>query len=150
MVLSAFMKLNHIGIAASSPESFKKLLHLLGLSVNHTEDVPEQGVRTHFVSLQNQSPQDAPSLEFLEPVDPEGVIAKYIAKRGQGIHHLSFTIPTGTPGGLEGLCGRLKDHGIKLIYDKPKKGAHQMNINFIHPASASGILIELMEPADGN
>jgi hypothetical protein len=65
-------------------------------------------------------------------------------KRGAGIHHLSFTVKKGE---LDSLLGKLRANGIRLIYDQPKAGAHQMRINFIHPASAGGMLIELMEKA---
>ncbi len=135
------IRLNHIGIAVADLPGLKKLFSLLGLEVNHTEPVPEQGVKTHFLPIQ---PDAAGSyLEFLEVLDPQGTVAQFIGKRGPGIHHLSFTVPRGE---LDALCGRLRGEGFRLIYEKPKAGAHQMRINFIHPASAGGMLIEMMEP----
>lgn len=135
-------QLNHIGIAVAQLPELKKLFQLLGLEITHTEDVPEQGVKTHFLPVQN-SPAGA-SFEFLEATDPSGSVARFIEKRGPGIHHLSFTVERGE---LDSLCLRLKSEGYRLIYDAPKAGAHQMRINFIHPASAGGMLIEIMEPA---
>lgn len=132
--------LDHIGIAVSRLPELKKLFSLLGLKVDHTEDVPDQGVKTHFVPL----PREQASLEFLEVTDPTGTVAKFIEKRGPGIHHLSFRV---TRGELDPLCSRIRSEGYRLIYDVPRSGAHSMRINFIHPASAGGILIELMEPA---
>jgi methylmalonyl-CoA/ethylmalonyl-CoA epimerase len=132
--------LNHIGIAVADLPSLRKLFSLLGLSVNHVETVDEQGVKAHFLNL----PREQGHLELLEPIDPEGTIAKFIGKRGPGIHHLSFLVGKGE---LTPLCLKLKDEGFRLIYDAPKDGAHQMKINFIHPASAGGILIEVMELA---
>jgi methylmalonyl-CoA epimerase len=135
------VRLDHIGIAAASVSELRRLFELLGLKVTHTEAVPEQGVNTHFVPL----PVDvrAPSqLEFLEPIDPKGTVAQFIQKRGPGIHHLSFTVDPGT---LDATCDKLRDAGYRLIYDQPRNGAHQMRINFIHPGSAGGMLIELME-----
>ena len=76
-------------------------------------------------------------------MDPEGAVAKFIQKRGPGIHHLSFRVEKGE---LDPLCDKLKAEGYRLIYDAPRDGAHQMRINFIHPSSAGGILIEVMEP----
>lgn len=134
--------LNHIGIAVSKLPELKKLFSILGLETTHSESVPDQGVVTHFLPL----PREQASLELLEVSDPEGTVAKFIQKRGPGIHHLSFEVPTG---GLDGLCKRLAQSGYKLIYDAPKLGAHRMRVNFIHPQSAGGILIEVMERAGG-
>jgi methylmalonyl-CoA/ethylmalonyl-CoA epimerase len=103
------------------------------------EAVPEHGVTTHFLPL----PKEQASLELLEVIDPEGTVAKFIAKRGPGIHHLSFTVGEGE---LDPICDKLRGEGYRLIYDAPKAGAHSMRINFIHPATAGGLLIELMEP----
>jgi methylmalonyl-CoA/ethylmalonyl-CoA epimerase len=130
--------LNHIGIAVSQLPELKRLFSILGLSTTHSESVPDQGVVTHFLPL----PREQASLEFLEVSDPEGTVAKFIQKRGPGIHHLSFEVPKGS---LDGLCKTLGESGYRLIYPAPKPGAHQMRVNFIHPQSAGGILIEVME-----
>jgi methylmalonyl-CoA epimerase len=132
--------LNHIGIAVADLPQVKKLFSILGFAVAGTENVPEQGVNTHFLPLPHQPAQ----LELLEVVDPQGTVAKFIEKRGPGIHHLSFTVARGE---LDPLCGKLKHEGFRLIYEAPKAGAHRMRINFVHPAAAGGMLIEIMEPA---
>lgn len=132
--------LNHIGIATSKPSELERLFALLGLSKDHQEAVPEQGVVTHFLPL----PPERANLELLEPTDPEGTIAKFLQKRGPGIHHLSFQVDRGS---LEPLLDQIRAEGFRLIYDTPRMGAHQMRVNFIHPGSAGGLLIELMEPA---
>lgn len=134
------IRLNHIGVAARSLPELRKLFELLGLSITGTEPVPDQGVITHFLPM----PAGVASIELLEVTDPEGTVAKFIDKRGPGIHHLSFTVDTGK---LEPLCAKLRQNGIRLIYDAPKMGAHSMRINFIHPASAGGMLLEIMEKA---
>jgi methylmalonyl-CoA/ethylmalonyl-CoA epimerase len=130
--------LNHIGIAVSDRAKLEKLFRLLGLSVARSEPVPEQGVVTHFLPM----PQTVTSLELLEATDPQGTIAKFIASRGPGIHHLSFELRTGE---LDPLSARLAAEGFRLIYEAPRPGAHGMRVNFIHPASAGGVLIEVME-----
>jgi methylmalonyl-CoA/ethylmalonyl-CoA epimerase len=79
----------------------------------------------------------------LETIDPEGVVAKFIQKKGPGIHHLAFEVGQGE---LEYLSEKLKKEGYRLIYDRSQSGAHGMKVNFIHPGSAGGILIELTEP----
>jgi methylmalonyl-CoA epimerase len=131
--------LNHIGIAVRDLPGMKKLFSILGLESGHVEAVPDQGVVTHFLPL----PKVQGHLELLEVTDPQGTVAKFIEKKGPGIHHLSFLLAAGE---LEPLCARLKAEGYRLIYGAPRPGAHQMRINFIHPASAGGILIEVMEP----
>ena len=134
------IRLSHIGIAAQQVDALEKLFGILGLKKNHVEDVPEQGVRTHFLPLEPDA--SGSHLEFLEVTDPEGAVAQFVKKRGPGIHHLSFSVD---PGQLEPLCERLRQEGVRLIYERPRPGAHEMRINFIHPASAGGMLIELME-----
>jgi methylmalonyl-CoA/ethylmalonyl-CoA epimerase len=131
--------LNHIGIATQSGNTqLDKLFQILGFVRTHSEAVPDQGVKVHFFEL----PGQAPHLETLEIVDPAGTVAKFVEKRGPGIHHLSFQVPVGR---LDSLITELKAAGYKFTYDAPKKGAHNMRINFIHPATAGGVLIELME-----
>lgn len=130
--------LNHIGIAVNNLPATQKLFALLGLQVGHVEAVPEQGVQTHFLPL----PLEPGHLELLEVLDPGGVVAKFIAKRGPGIHHLSFLVGSGE---LDALCERLRGEGYRLMYEAPRRGAHQMRVNFVHPASAGGILLEVME-----
>ncbi len=130
--------LNHIGIAFKAPEQARKLFTLLGIQQSHSEPVPDQGVVTHFFPL----PAHAASLEFLEPVDPQGVIAQFLAKRGPGVHHLAFEV---THGELDATCERVRQAGFKLVYEQPRKGAHAMRINFVHPASTGGLLVEILE-----
>lgn len=134
------IRLNHIGIAAPETSTLERLLHILGVQKDRVETVPEQGVKTHFLPLLSDS--GGSHLELLEPLDPKGTVAQFIAKRGPGIHHLSFTVEKGQ---LDGICQKLRDEGFRLIYEQPKAGAKAMRINFIHPSSAGGILIELME-----
>jgi methylmalonyl-CoA/ethylmalonyl-CoA epimerase len=138
------ISLNHIGIAtATGNTQLTQLFQLLGITRGVTEAVPEQGVNVHFFNLTGEPPH----LELLEVEDPEGTVSKFIQKRGPGIHHLSFLVETGE---LDGLCAKLRKEGFKFTYETPKRGAQNMRINFIHPASAGGILIELMECANAN
>lgn len=134
------IRLDHIGIAVQDPKALKVLFTLLGVDYSKSERVTEQGVNVHFHSM----PQtlDSVHLELLEVEDPNGTVAKFIEKRGTGVHHLSFELAQGT---LDATCTLLQSKGYKLIYSAPKLGAQNMRINFIHPASACGVLIELME-----
>ncbi len=135
---SPSITLNHIGVATNQLTQLKRLFQILGILPGITESVPEQGVDVHFYNLTGQ----APHIEFLEVTDPEGTVAQFIKKRGPGVHHLAFEVAAGS---LDRLCDELKKEGYRLTYDAPKKGAQSMRINFIHPATASGLLIELME-----
>jgi len=130
------LKLQHIGIATDNLPQWQRLLALLSLPKTHSEAVKDQGVVTHFHPIAT----DQASLELLEVTDPEGTVAKFLAKRGPGIHHLAFEVGKGD---LELLCAKLQAAGIKLLYETPRLGAHSKLINFIHPSSAGGVLIEL-------
>jgi len=134
--------LSHLGIAVNAPEEVLKLLNILGLTKSHEEKVTSQGVMTHFVDLDGS----APTLELLEPLKesgPDAVIAKYLATKGPGVHHLAFQVKA--PERLSSLCEELSIKGYRLIYPKPVKGAHGALVNFIHPRSAGGLLFELLE-----
>ena len=137
--MTAKVTLNHIGIAtASGNTQLEKLFRILGITRGVSEEVKDQGVNVHFFNLEGTPPH----LELLEVLDPAGSVAKFIEKRGAGIHHLSFQVESGS---LDSLSDTLKKEGFKFTYEAPKLGAQDMRINFIHPATAGGVLIELME-----
>ena len=137
------VRLDHIGIAVADLSAITKLLRLLGLEIDHSESNEHQRVLTHFVPL-SSAIKEQPAIELLESSDPSGIIAQFVEKSGPGIHHLSFSVEKGQ---LDALCLELKAQGYRLIYDAPRHGARQMQINFIHPDSAGGVLVELMEPS---
>jgi methylmalonyl-CoA/ethylmalonyl-CoA epimerase len=133
------VSLNHIGIAtAAGNTQLEKLFRLLGIARGVSEAVSDQGVNVHFFNLEGTPPH----LELLEVQDPAGSVARFIEKRGPGIHHLSFLVESG---GLEPLMKTLMGEGYRFTYETPRAGAQGMRINFIHPATAGGVLIELME-----
>ena len=116
-------KLDHIGIAVKSIDAAKKIYEDLGLTIAHVESVETQKVRTAFLSVGDAN------LELLEPSSPDSTIAKYIEKRGEGIHHIAH----------------LKERGYRLINEAPVPGAHGCRVAFLHPAAGNGVLIELSE-----
>ena len=131
--------LAHIGIATEAGnQQLEKLFRLLGIARGISEKVPEQGVNVHFFNTVGEPPH----LELLEVQDTEGSVAKFIQKKGPGIHHLAFSVAAGQ---LDSLITTLKKDGFRFTYDVPKAGAQNMRINFIHPSTAGGVLIELME-----
>lgn len=127
---------DHAAVATREPEKLKRVLLILGLDDTGSEPVPTQGVITHFLKPQPSQP----AVEILEVTDPQGVVAKYLDKKGSGIHHLSFMVTA-----LDALSAELKAQGMRLIYDSPKRGAHHTRVNFIHPESTGGVLIEISE-----
>ena len=132
------LKIDHLGIAVKSIEEAKKLFHeILGLEFEGTETVQEQKVTTAFFPVGDSE------VELLESTDPDGPIAKYLEKRGEGIQHIAFRVDN-----LEEALARLKDKGIRLIDEKPRRGAGGAKIAFLHPKSTHGVLIELSERED--
>ena len=126
-------KLDHIGIAVRSLDAVK-IYEALGLEVGHTEVVETQGVRTAFLSVGDSN------LELLEPTGPESAIAKFLEKRGEGIHHICLRVDD-----LESHLVRLKAEGYRLINEHPVPGAHGCRVAFLHPSAGNGVLIELSE-----
>jgi len=125
--------LDHIGIAVRSIDA-ARIYQALGLTIDYVETVETQGVRTAFLSVGEAS------LELLEPTGPESTIAKFIEKRGEGIHHLCFRVDN-----LEEHLARLQAQGFRLINDAPVPGAHGCRVAFLHPVAGNGVLIELSE-----
>ena len=125
--------LDHIGIAVRSIEG-SAIYQALGLTVDHIETVPTQRVKTAFLSVGDSN------LELLEPTDAGSTIAKFIEKRGEGIHHICLRVDD-----IEAHLAKLKDAGYRLINESPVPGAHGCRVAFLHPAAGNGVLIELSE-----
>jgi methylmalonyl-CoA/ethylmalonyl-CoA epimerase len=126
-------KLDHIGIAVKSLDA-ANFYEALGLTIDHVETVETQKVKTAFLSVGDSS------LELLEPTSPDSTIAKFIEKRGEGIHHICLRVDD-----LETHLEILKAQGYRLINEAPVPGAHNCRVAFLHPSAANGVLIELSE-----
>ncbi len=135
------MKIDHIGIATRGiEESLSFWRDALGLEVKHTETVEEQGVRVAML------PAGEPRIELLEPTGEDSPVAKFLARRGPGIHHVAVRVPD-----IRAALARLKEQGAKLIDSEPRIGAGGCLVAFVHPATAGGVLLELVEhQADGH
>ncbi len=130
-----FDKIDHIGIAVKDLEKAIRLYRdQLGLELKGIEEVEEQKVKVAFFPVKESN------LELLESTDPSGPVSKFIEKRGEGFHHLSFRVSD-----LEGKLRQLKDQGIQLLDEKPRYGAGGAKIAFLNPKSTGGILIELCQ-----
>jgi methylmalonyl-CoA/ethylmalonyl-CoA epimerase len=129
---------NHIGIAVRSIEQQRPFYEqTLGATFEHVEEVADQGVRVGFLRLGDVR------LELLEPTSDASNIAGFLEKRGEGIHHVAYTVDR-----LEARLQTLKEQGVRLIDETPRAGAHGMRIAFLHPKATHGVLTELCEPAD--
>lgn len=129
------LKVDHIGIAVKSlDETLKFYQEMLGLELHGTEVVEEQKVKVAFL------PVGDTEVELLESTDPEGPIAKFIEKKGEGIQHIAFKVPN-----IEEAIAELMGKGVKMIDEKPRYGAGGAKIAFCHPKSTNGVLVELSE-----
>ena len=127
--------IEHIGIAVSNLEaSIDFYEKVFGLKCYKIEEVPDQKVKTAFFRIGQTK------IELLESTDPLGPIGKFISKRGEGIHHIAFAVKD-----IEKQLQHAEEEGVTLIDSTPRKGAEQLDIAFLHPKSASGVLIEICE-----
>ncbi len=133
-------RIDHIGIAVASIEEARKLYEALGLAVEAIEEVPTEGVRVALI------PCGESSIELLEPMSDESPIARFLERRGPGIHHLCL----GT-GDIVADDARLRTAGKQVLRQQPTRGAGGCWVQFVHPKSAGGVLLELSQrPDTGN
>jgi methylmalonyl-CoA epimerase len=128
--------IDHIGVAVKSLAAAKGIYEKLGLKLSPQEAVEAEQVRVVMVPLGESR------IELLEPTSADSVIAKFIAKRGEGLHHVSLRVPD-----LETAVERLKKDGVRLVSEQIKIGAGGHRYVFVHPSSAGGVLLELVESA---
>lgn len=128
-------KIEHLGIAVKSiDETLATFEALLGTTCYKVEEVASEGVKTAFLQIGESK------MELLEATNPESPIAKYLEKRGQGIHHIAFDVAD-----IYAEIDRLKAAGFQLIQSTPKDGADNKLIAFLHPKSTEGMLVELCQ-----
>jgi methylmalonyl-CoA/ethylmalonyl-CoA epimerase len=127
-------RIDHIGIAVRSIEEGRKFYEALGLTVEHVEEVPDEGVRVAMIRCGESN------IELLEPLSDDSIVAKFLAKRGPGIHHLCLASDD-----LRADDARLRDAGIEPMRPEPTRGAGGCWVQFVHPKSTGGVLVELSE-----
>ena len=129
------MKIDHIGIATQSIEEGLTIWRdALGLKVDSTEDVSEQGVRVCMLAVGDTH------VELLEPLGAETAVAKFLAKRGPGMHHIALEVTD-----IHSSLTELKNKGARLIDEMPRVGAGGCLVAFVHPSSFNGVLLELVQ-----
>jgi methylmalonyl-CoA epimerase len=129
------MIIEHIGIAVESlAEAVRTYQDCLGLTVSGYDEVEGQNVRVAML------PMGESRIELLEPTSPESPVAKFMNKRGQGIHHLAIRVDN-----IEESLEQMKNGGARLIDQTPRQGAGNTRVAFVHPSSMNGVLLELVE-----
>ena len=132
------MKINHVGIATRGiDEALSFWSDALGLENVHTEIVEDQKVRVAMLPLGESR------IELLEPTSEDSPISKFLDKRGGGIHHIAVEVDD-----IEASLAKLKEKGMRLIDEKPRIGAEGCLVAFVHPSSANGVLLELVQTMD--
>ena len=131
-------KIDHVGVAVKSVQAVKEMYKtLFGLDPVFEETVAEQKV--HVVGFRIGES----NIEFLEPTAPDSPIAKYLEKRGEGLHHIALAVND-----IAAVLGNMKQQGLQLIDETPRVGAEGKKIAFVHPMSLNGMLVELSEDKD--
>jgi methylmalonyl-CoA/ethylmalonyl-CoA epimerase len=134
--------IDHVGIAVPDLAEAKKWYHdHLDMIVLHEEVNEEQGIVEAMLAVRG-APKGGPQLQLMAPIDDSSTIAKFLDKKGPGLQQLAYRTSD-----LDTLSDRLREQGMRLIYDTPRRGTSNSRINFIHPKDGGGVLIELVEPA---
>jgi methylmalonyl-CoA/ethylmalonyl-CoA epimerase len=129
------LRIDHLGVAVNDAAAARKFwCGVLGLPYEKAETVAEQKVTTHFL------PVGESEVELLESTSPDGPVAKYIEKKGEGVQHVAFRVEN-----IEEALADLKSKGVQLIDEKPRTGAGGAKIAFLHPKATGGVLVELCQ-----
>lgn len=125
---------DHIGVAVRSIAAARRVYETLGLSVGPVETLPDDGVSAAFIVT------GGTRLELLEPLGSDGPIVRFLARKGEGIHHIAFGVPD-----IAAALEAARRAGVAVLDAAPRRGAHQTRIAFLHPKDTHGVLIELVE-----
>ena len=134
-----FTAIDHVGVAVPDlDEAIAFYRDSYGMELAHEEVNEEQGVREAMMRVG----ASGSCIQLLAPLSPESTIAKFLDRNGQGIQQLAYRVED-----IDAVCATLRERGLRLLYDTPKRGTSNSRVNFIHPKDARGILVELVEPA---
>ncbi|MEV0650154.1 methylmalonyl-CoA epimerase [Phytomonospora sp. NPDC050363] len=133
------VRIDHVGIAVPDlDEAVAMYVDTFGAVCVHTEENAEQGVREAMLRIGEGDSM----IQLLAPLSPDSTIGKFIAKRGPGMQQLAYTVVD-----IDKACAALRERGVRLIYEEPRRGTSNSRVNFVHPADAGGVLVELVQPA---
>jgi methylmalonyl-CoA/ethylmalonyl-CoA epimerase len=135
-----FTAIDHVGVAvADLDQAIAFYRDVYGMTLQHEESNPEQGVREAMMTVGDSSS----CVQLLAPLTPESTIAKFLDRNGPGIQQVAYRVLD-----VEAVAATLRSRGLRLLYDQPKRGTAGSRVNFIHPKDAGGMLVELVEPAE--
>jgi methylmalonyl-CoA/ethylmalonyl-CoA epimerase len=135
------LRIDHVGVAVPDlDEAIEFYERVFGMRCTHREVNEEQGVREAMMSV-GPDPEGG-QLQLLAPLSPTSTIAKFLDRSGPGIQQLAYTVAD-----IDAACAALRSRGARLLYDEPRRGTAGSRVNFVHPRSAGGVLVELVEPA---
>ncbi|MGZ4580317.1 MAG: methylmalonyl-CoA epimerase [Nocardioidaceae bacterium] len=134
-----FVCIDHVGVAVPDlDEAIAFYRDAFGMRLQHEETNEEQGVREAMVAVGDSGS----CIQLLAPLDDRSTIAKFLDRSGPGLQQLAYRVTD-----LDQVCAVLRERGLRLLYDEPRRGTANSRINFVHPKDAGGVLVELVEPA---
>ena len=134
-----FTHIDHVGIAVPDLDAATAFYEeKYGMTMLHEETNEEQGVREAMMAVGDSGS----CIQLLAPLSPESTIAKFLGRSGPGIQQIAYRVAD-----IDAVCATLRERGLRLLYETPKRGTSDSRVNFIHPKDAGGILVELVEPA---
>ncbi|WP_404374433.1 methylmalonyl-CoA epimerase [Kytococcus sedentarius] len=135
-----FTAIDHVGLAVSDLDAAIAFHRdVLGMELAHTEENPEQGVREAMMRIGDSH------IQLLAPLTPDSTIATFLDSKGPGMQQVAYRVAD-----IDAVSTTLRDRGLRLLYDAPRRGTSNSRVNFIHPKDAGGVLVELVEPAAGH
>jgi methylmalonyl-CoA/ethylmalonyl-CoA epimerase len=138
-----FTAIDHVGVAVPDlDEAIAFYRDTFGMQTVHEETNEEQGVREAMVAVGDPDDPAGSRIQLLAPLTPDSTIAKFLDRSGPGMQQLAYRVED-----IEAVSAVLRDRGVRLLYDAPRRGTSDSRVNFIHPKDAGGVLIELVEPA---
>ncbi len=138
-----FTAIDHVGIAVPDlDEAIAFYRDTFGMQTVHEETNEEQGVREAMVAVGDPDDPTGSRIQLLAPLTPESTIAKFLDRSGPGMQQLAYRVED-----VEAVSATLRERGVRLLYDVPRRGTSGSRVNFIHPKDAGGVLVELVEPA---
>ncbi len=141
MSADLFTAIDHVGVAVPDLEKAIAFYRdVLGMELAHEETNEEQGVREAMMRVGDSGS----CVQLLAPLTPESTIARFLDRNGEGIQQVAYRVED-----VDAVCDTLRSRGLRLLYESPRRGTAGSRINFLHPKDAGGVLVELVEPADG-
>jgi methylmalonyl-CoA/ethylmalonyl-CoA epimerase len=135
------LRIDHVGIAVADLDAAIELYgRVFGMRCVHVEENPDQGVREAMLAV-GPTPEGG-QVQLLAPLTPESTIAKFLDRNGPGVQQVAYTVAD-----IDAASAALRERGVRLLYDAPRRGTAGSRINFVHPKDAGGVLVELVEPA---